>query len=147
MPHGIVASYRIATSEHPDWDLEMARQTVNSSIILNQIAENLLQVKELAALDCGGSSIDDLFSEASKRIGSMKTWWDPKFWHRQVSIGAEVPFFDAVAAMNQSMAFWDKGCLTGESPRPWNYQPEGYQICQGKINLFQSFRRLADGLW
>jgi hypothetical protein len=128
MSHAIVTSYRIATFEHPDWDLEMARQTVNPSIILNQIVENFSQVKDLASLDCGGNSIGDTFSEVSKRITSVKAWWDSKFGQRQAPIGVGFLVFDEVAAMNQSMAFWEERWLTGESPGAWNYQSVGYQI-------------------
>jgi hypothetical protein len=127
MSHNIVASYRIATFEDPDcaWDLTIVRQSMNPSTMLTQIIQNMSQVRDLVGLNDGDTSISDPFSEMTKRIGSIKGWWDAKFGPPPP--GA-VPVFDEVAAMNESMAFWDEGWLTEAFPGPWLYQPEPYQI-------------------
>jgi len=125
MSHNVVASYRLATFEGPDWDLTAARQTINPSIVLDQIIQNMSQVRDLAGLNSGDGDISDPFTEVAKRLSSIKGWWDAKFGP---PLGAEVPVFDEVAAMNQSMAFWDEGWLSEALPGPWLYQPELYHI-------------------
>jgi hypothetical protein len=119
-----LAVYRLATLKHPEWDLVMAPQTANPSLILDKITLNMAQVRDLAELNYGKQNVSDPFSETYQKIGSIKNIFDSKF--ALASIAADIPGFDE-ATTNALLAFWDAGwndIIAGA----WNYASESYHI-------------------
>lgn len=78
LAHCLIALYRLSTLDDPDWDLGLVRETLDLSLVLDQVVTKMAQVKLAAGLDYGSSEDSDVFSQNSRRIGSIKAWWDAK---------------------------------------------------------------------
>src|SRR5580700_7033839 len=50
LAHCVVVICRLSTFDTPDWDRSLVRETVNLSAVLDQLGENLAQVKIVAGL-------------------------------------------------------------------------------------------------
>ncbi|KAF7900698.1 uncharacterized protein EAF01_008000 [Botrytis porri] len=80
MAHCMVALYRLSVFEDPQWDVQLVRQQLDFSLILDQIVKTWENVKDEAGLDTGLTRVDDvdIYTSNAKRIGLIKTWWDAK---------------------------------------------------------------------
>ena len=76
--HCIVALSRLSTFEHPDWDLKLARDACNLSLVLDELIDKFARVKAEANLDPGNQNDADVFSTNARRMGAIKQWWDTK---------------------------------------------------------------------
>ncbi|KAF7916578.1 uncharacterized protein EAE98_010587 [Botrytis deweyae] len=80
MAHCMVALYRLSVFEDPQWDVQLVRQQLDLSLVLDQIIKIWENVKGEAGLDAGVIKVDDvdIYTSNAKRIGLIKTWWDAK---------------------------------------------------------------------
>lgn len=80
MAHCMVALYRLSVFEDPQWDVQLVRQQLDLSLVLDRIIKTWENVKDAAGLDQGISKVDDvdIYTSNVKRIGLIKTWWDSK---------------------------------------------------------------------
>lgn len=80
MAHCMVALYRLSVFEDPQWDVQLVRQQLDLSLVLDQIIKTWENVKGEAGLDAGVIKVDDvdIYTSNAKRIGLIKTWWDAK---------------------------------------------------------------------
>ena len=76
--HCVVALSRLSTYEHPDWDLKLARETCNLSLILDELIDRFARVKAEANIDPGVQDHHDVFSTNARRMSAIKQWWDTK---------------------------------------------------------------------
>ncbi|RAL64225.1 hypothetical protein DID88_002117 [Monilinia fructigena] len=76
----ILALYRLSVFEDPQWDVQLMRQQLDFSFVLDRIIKTWENVKNAAGLDEGMIKVDDvdIYTTNSKRIGLIKTWWDAK---------------------------------------------------------------------
>ena len=95
MAHALVALSRLSTFEHPGWDLKIVRETCNLSTILDEIALRFTQVRTMARIDLGISGDNDTWSNTSRRIFAIKSWWNAKLAaEEQASTGLDNPVAD-----------------------------------------------------
>ncbi|KAB8301529.1 hypothetical protein EYC80_003377 [Monilinia laxa] len=80
LAHCIVALYRLSVFEDPQWDVQLVRQQLDFSAILDRIIKTWENVRDAAGLDEGMTKVDDfdIYTTNSKRIALIKTWWDAK---------------------------------------------------------------------
>ena len=76
--HCVVTLSRLSTFEHPEWDLKLARETCNLSLVLDELIHRFGQVKAEANLDPGSKEDNDVFSINARRMSAIKQWWDTK---------------------------------------------------------------------
>ena len=72
----VTVFYRILTFEHPEWDPALVRETLDFSLILDEVEAKFSRVKDEAGLDCGGSDDTDPFTLFATRLRKIKMWWD-----------------------------------------------------------------------
>ncbi|QSZ31366.1 hypothetical protein DSL72_000931 [Monilinia vaccinii-corymbosi] len=80
LAHCMVGLYRLSVFEDPQWDVQLVRQQLDLSFVLDQIVKTWENVKDAAGLDEGMTRVDDvdIYTTNAKRIGLIKTWWDAK---------------------------------------------------------------------
>ena len=76
--HCIITLYRLLTFESADWDIGLAKETVDWSALLGSIIDRMKQVKTAAGLDAGRPENLDVYHATAQRLHIIKEWWDAK---------------------------------------------------------------------
>lgn len=66
----------LATFDHPDWNIEWARETISFTDILDQLAKRFAQAKTSLGLDPHTTVGEDVFSHSARRIAWMKSFFE-----------------------------------------------------------------------
>jgi len=79
LAHCIVLLYRLSTFDHPGWDRSLVRETCNLSVVINDVINNMIQVKAAAGLEYD----DDLshvkrFEVSVRLLTRINAWWQSK---------------------------------------------------------------------
>ena len=83
----LIGLWLLSTSEHPEWDRALVRQSLDVSLILEKTQKSFAQVKEAAGLDGGVSQGSDFFSIMASRFRSVKASWDAMTTSTAASFG------------------------------------------------------------
>lgn len=70
-----ITIYLLSTFQHPEWDLQLVRESVNVPSTLERIAYNFSQVKVVTGIDAGSSGDLDSFSKSGFKIGQYMALW------------------------------------------------------------------------
>lgn len=71
-----VALYRLTTSEDPDWDKEILRNTADLLSILDKTTEKCMEAAELYPVETEDEE-GTLFTKAAKIMRNIKASWEP----------------------------------------------------------------------
>ena len=113
LAHCLVTLSRLSTFEHPEWNLGLARQTCDMSIIADQVVKIFAQVKSIAGLDIGSFESNDMFTGVSRRIQTIKNWWDGKIFAESVVPDAAANATLTESSFDFSDDAWLRDMLTG----------------------------------
>ncbi|KAB8261634.1 hypothetical protein BDV32DRAFT_148280 [Aspergillus pseudonomiae] len=74
----LLALYRLATLDAPNWDKNLVQQTANPLSILNRLVNALEQVPAVVGIDNSNYPNGDLFSRSAQILRSLRPEWESK---------------------------------------------------------------------
>lgn len=95
--HCLVALYRLSTLDDPAWDNDIVRNTANLLLILDQVANNIRQVTELAGLDSDRTEWN-VFTRGGKMVESLRLGWEAK-----LAVGPTAPAISTRQNVDESI--------------------------------------------
>jgi hypothetical protein len=70
--------YRLATLQHPEWDLTLVRDHLDVPSFLSEAERNFRLAKDAVGFDLGGSEDMDHFTRMANKMAKIQTIWEVK---------------------------------------------------------------------
>ncbi|KAK9366602.1 hypothetical protein V1509DRAFT_641574 [Lipomyces kononenkoae] len=97
---------RLSSLEYPAWDTRFVRDTLDISCVLQQLAKNLRQVKNLAGLKTD-TLVEDVFTKIYKQVVSLQCWWESKVEFGSIVTNGIAPHHQVPATADCLSDYWD----------------------------------------
>lgn len=129
LANAVVILHKLCTFEHPDWDLDYMRATLDFGDVVGQVITWFESSKEFERYWIGGLDSSDVASRTARKMRRIKAWYDQKM-SQKMSVNSSVPELsstmpdtDADEPMNGGFEFLNGAWLEDlVSLGPWNYQ-------------------------
>lgn len=138
LAHCIVLLYRLSTFDHPGWDQSLVRETCNLSAVINDVINNMTQVKSAAGLDYDDElSHMQQFEVNVRKLTCINAWWQSRDNSQRHHPPATAPVAETAgsASMDASSDAWLNDLLMMEE---FQFESYGFQT-GGPINNAPDF--------
>jgi hypothetical protein len=83
--------------DHPDWNLDWARETLSFIKVLDQLQERYSNVKDVLGIDPHTKDGEDMYSSTAKKLTWIRTFFEGRLGKADVCVESrapDVPNFD-----------------------------------------------------